>query len=1157
MMNQADHKRSSVSMLFRDFKPMRMAGLIGMAVFGAGFLYAQPSVLTWHNDNGRSGQNPQETILTPANVNSSTFGKLFAIGVDGKVDGQPLYVPHLTIPSLGVHNVLYIATEHDTVYAVDADNGAILKTKTLLVGSETTSDVRNCASQVSPEIGVTSTPVIDPNMGPHGTIYVVAMSKLTSGVTAKYHQRLHALDLTTLAEEFGGPVDIQATYPGMGDEIANGMQTFMPAQHMDRAALLLANGIIYTTWSSHCDMYPYTSWVIGYNQSNLTQATVLNLVPNGSDGGIWSSGGGPQSDAAGNVYVPLGNGTFANSNVTTGKVAQLTGSGFPVNNNYGNAYVKMSSTNGQLAVADYFTMNNTVSESGVDTDLGSGGGMLLPPLNDFNGHSRNLAVAAGKDSNIYIMDTANLGKYNPSADEMYQQLTGVLGNGNSKGVWGSPAWFNGWLYYGAEGNPLRAFQFSNGRFGVNSSSQSTQVFDYPGTTPSISANGTSNGIVWAPIGTGTAVLHAYDATNLAHELYNTGQATGNRDGFGTGNKFVFPTIVNGKVYVASNGGTGIGTQPSSVAVFGLLASNTPPAVVSVSPNSGSGTSQVFTFTFSDTAGVSDIATALMDINATLVPGAACYLSYSRAVNTISLADDSGAWQSPLTVGTAGTSQNSQCVVNAGTSSASASGTTLTVSLALSFEPLFGGAKHIYAQVSNAALTSSWATLGTWTAGPPPPPPSAVSVTPNAGSGSTQTFAFAYTDSLGASDIAFAQMDISATLAVNGACYLYYVRGPNKIYLASDNGVWQGPIPMGVAGTLQNSQCTVDAGASSVLASGNNLTVSLAITFKPAYSGAKNIYTEVANGIVSAWTQLGTFTASSNSILSQPSAVSVTPNSGSGSPQTFMFAYTDPAGAADITLAQMDISATLAVNGACYLYYVPSLNEIYLASDTGVWQGPLPLGVAGTLQNSQCTVDAGASSALASGNNLTVSLAVSFKPAYSGAKNVYTEVGSSTRTTAWTQVGTWTVPSSGGSSEPSAVSLTITQGNGSSLNFAFVYMDPAGAADITLAQMDISSTLAVNGACYLYYVPSLNKIYLASDTGVWQGPIPLQVTGTLQNSQCTVDAGASSATAVGNFLDVNLSLSFQPAYSGAKNVYTEVGSNTVIVAWTQMVNFTIP
>jgi hypothetical protein len=529
-------------------KPQDLPVACCLVLASASMLDGQPKIVTWHNDNARTGQNLSETILTPANVRAASFGKLFVLAVDGKVDAQPLYVPALSIPGQGTHNVLYVETEHDTAYAFDGDNGALLKQVSLIGSGETTSDDRGC-DQVTPEIGITATPVIDPAMGPHGTVYVVAMTKDQSG---NYHQRLHALDLTTLAEEFSGPVEIAATYPGsQGAEKKNSgdtFQTFLPSQHEDRAALLLLNGAVYTSWTSHCDAGPYTSWVIGYNETNLAQTTVLNLVPNGSEGGIWASGSGPQADAAGNVYLPIGNGTFD---------TQLNGSGFPVSGDYGNGYVRMTTSGGKLAVADYFTMSNTTSESNGDTDLGSGGGMLLPPLNDSGGHSRNLAVVAGKDSNIYVMDRTNLGKFNPNTDEIYQQLSGVL----SGGVWSSPAWFNGTLYYGDQGNALKAFAFSNGLFGTSPSSQTSINLTYPGTTPSISANGTSNGIVWAYENSGPAVLHAYAASNLANELYNSNQAANGRDQFGDGNKFMVPTVVNGKVYVGTTNGVG---------VFGLL-----------------------------------------------------------------------------------------------------------------------------------------------------------------------------------------------------------------------------------------------------------------------------------------------------------------------------------------------------------------------------------------------------------------------------------------------------------------------------------------------------------------------------------------------------------------------------------------------------------
>jgi Putative binding domain, N-terminal/PQQ enzyme repeat len=512
--------------------------------------HSQPSVLTWHNDNARTGQNLQETILTPANVGVGTFKRLFTISVDGKVDAQPLYVPVLSIPNRGLHNVLYVVTEHDSVYALDADTGALLWQVSLLGSTESPSDDRGC-SQVTPEIGITSTPVIDPFAGPHGTLYAVAMSKTTSGT---YHQRLHALDLTTGAEEFGGPAEVSATFPGAGAELSGGVQTFDPKQHKDRAALILLNGVVYTSWGSHCDITPYTGWVIGYNQNTLARTSILNLTPNGNDGGIWAAGSGPAADSSGNLYLLTGNGTFDTT---------LTASHFPKNGDYGNAFVKISTAGSSLSVTDYFTMSNTTSESTGDVDLGSGGAMVLPGLLDSQGQLRSLAVGAGKDQRIYVVDRDGMGKFN-NPDMLFQELsTSLVG-----GVFSSPAWFNASLFYGAVGDHLKSFSF-NGSFPSAAPSQTAMTFSYPGTTPSVSANGTMNAIVWAAENSGAATLHAFDATDLSKELYNSNQAANNADHFGSGNKYIVPTVANGKVYVATTNGVGVFGLACSYSVLPL------------------------------------------------------------------------------------------------------------------------------------------------------------------------------------------------------------------------------------------------------------------------------------------------------------------------------------------------------------------------------------------------------------------------------------------------------------------------------------------------------------------------------------------------------------------------------------------------------------
>ena len=505
----------------------------------------QPSagtdVPTYKNDLNRSGANLTESVLTPANVTAATFGLLRTLPVDGKVDAQPLYLSGLSIAGTA-HNVVFAATENDSVYAFDADSGAVLWKAGLLAAGETPSDAHGC-NQVIPEIGITATPVIDRKAGAHGTIFVVAMSKDSA---ANYHQRLHALDVTTGAELAPGPVEVAASYP----TAAGGSVVFSAGQYEERAALLLLNGVIYTTWTSHCDVQPYTGWIISYAETTLAPGAILNVGANGNGRGpaIWMSGGGPAADTSGNVYLLTANGVFETT---------LDAGGLPSARDFGNSFLKLATAGGTLTVADYFTMFNVVSESNADEDLGSGGTLLLPDLPDATGTVRHLMIGAGKDGNIYLVNRDSMGKFSAAANNIWQQASGALPGG----IWSTPAYFNGTVYYGDSGATLKAFALRQAKLIAVPTSQSPTQFTYPGTAPSVSANGATNGIVWAHENTSPAVLHAYDATNLAHELWNSNQAANNRDQFGNGNKFITPTIADGKVLVGTS---------ASVAVFGLL-----------------------------------------------------------------------------------------------------------------------------------------------------------------------------------------------------------------------------------------------------------------------------------------------------------------------------------------------------------------------------------------------------------------------------------------------------------------------------------------------------------------------------------------------------------------------------------------------------------
>jgi hypothetical protein len=496
-------------------------------------------VTTYKNDVGRSGLNSTETALTASNVNSSSFGLLRNVAVDGKVDAQPLYLSQLNVAGTA-HNVVFAASEHGSVYAFDANSGAVLWHVSMLKSGETTSGSLGC-SQVVPEIGVTATPVIDRAAGAHGTIFVVAMSLDASSA---YHQRLHALDVTTGAELLGGPTEISASAP----TAAGGSNVFNPTQYEERAALLLLNGSIYVSFTSHCDAPPYSGWVMTYAESTLAQTAVLNVGQNSDSGpSIWMSGGGPAADASGNVYLLTANGAFETT---------LSAAGFPNLGDFGNSFLKIANSGGALSVADYFAVTDTVAASAADRDLGSGGAMVLPDLTDSAGTVHHLIVGAGKDGNIYVVNRDSMGKFSPTANNIYQQLTGAVGGG----IFSTPAYFNNTVYYCDVGQSVKAFAINNAMLSATPQTQSAVQFVYPGSAISVSANGTANGIVWAHDNTSPGVLYAFDATNLTHELYNSSQA-GTRDQFGSGNKYITPTIADGQVFVGTT---------NSVAVFGLL-----------------------------------------------------------------------------------------------------------------------------------------------------------------------------------------------------------------------------------------------------------------------------------------------------------------------------------------------------------------------------------------------------------------------------------------------------------------------------------------------------------------------------------------------------------------------------------------------------------
>ncbi len=529
---------------------------------------ATTDVTTYHNDAQRTGQNLTETVLVPSAVKQSTFGLQHLVAVDGKIDAQPLVLSALAVAG-SIHNVVYVATEHDSVYAIDADSAATLWKVSLTPSGETPSDDRGCG-QVTPEIGITATPVIDRSAG---SLFVVAMSKDAGG---NYHQRLHALNLATGAELAHSPVEIAASVAGTGaPATVGGRVVFDAGQYEERSALLLNQGTVYTSWTSHCDIENYTGWIIAYAESSLAQSAVFNDEPSGSQNGqqgeasFWNSNSGPSADSSGNIYAMSANGVFD---------IVLTAQGFPSGNDYGNSILKLSGpAAGTLAVLDYFTMFDTVAESDSDTDLASGGLMLLPDQVDASGTTRHLAVGAGKDQNIYLVDRDALGKFNTASDDnAYQPLldafpayaASACGGPGPPGVYGAPVYFNGTVFYSASGDVIRGFKLAAAKLPAQPTIKTGTPFCYPGAPLSISANGTQNPILWAVQNSSSqGVLHAYDATSLA-ELYNSAQA-GSRDQFGPGSKYTPPTVANGKVFVGTQANANSGGQ-NHLAIFGPL-----------------------------------------------------------------------------------------------------------------------------------------------------------------------------------------------------------------------------------------------------------------------------------------------------------------------------------------------------------------------------------------------------------------------------------------------------------------------------------------------------------------------------------------------------------------------------------------------------------
>ena len=525
-------------------------------------------VTTYHNDLLRDGTNTSEFALTTSLVTTTTFGKLFSCQTDAAIYTQPLWMPQVLING-ALHNVIVVATQNDSVYAFDADASPcitlwhvnLLDSAHGGTSGETSvpsSLVGSGYGDITPMVGITGTPVIDPNTG---TIYVVSKS-VNAG--SQFFQRLHALYLTNGSDQVTPEnINNSITVPGTGDGSVNGVLAFDPRYQNARSGLVLNNGVVYVSWASHEDTDPYHGWVIGFSASTLAPVpnAVFNTTPNSvgtvtySRGGIWMGGGAPAVDSSGYLYLITGNGTF-NANIAGGT-------------NYGDSMLKLSTTNG-LSVADYFTPADEATLDANDTDFGSGAATIL--IDPSGGPNPHLVIGGGKEGNLFLVNRDNMSKFN-SKNGVVQTINA----GNN--IFATPVFWQNNLYVAPIGALMQySFNTTTGMFGGSPASQTSATFGFPGATPSLSSNGANQGIIWASDnsqyctpqspGCGPAVLHAYNATNLATELWNSSQAAASRDKAGDAVKFTVPTVANGKVYLGTRGNNS--TLPGELEVYGLL-----------------------------------------------------------------------------------------------------------------------------------------------------------------------------------------------------------------------------------------------------------------------------------------------------------------------------------------------------------------------------------------------------------------------------------------------------------------------------------------------------------------------------------------------------------------------------------------------------------
>ncbi|PWT99083.1 MAG: hypothetical protein C5B51_27915 [Terriglobia bacterium] len=599
-----------------------------------------------------------------------------------------------------------------------------------------------------------------------------------------------------------------------------------------------------------------------------------------------------------------------------------------------------------------------------------------------------------------------------------------------------------------------------------------------------------------------------------------------------------------------------GNQNSGWQFTGSWTIPTSPAIVSVVPSSGSGFSQIFGVTVSDSGGPSLIGSVVFLVNTGLNGANACWVLYNRAANTLQLANDAATgFSAPITVGTPTTASNSQCTVNAAAASTSTNGNNLTVNLPLIFTGAFVGAKATFALVNDTGTFSSgWVQTGSWTV-TAPVPPSVVSAVPNSGSGSSQSFAVTVSDPSGPSAISTVSFLVSNGLNGANACWVLYNNSFNTLQLANDPASgFSAPITIGASSAVSNSQCTISAASAFVTTSGNTLTIHIPLSFAFSFAGGKGTFAYVIDPVQnSGWVQTGSWTVPASGA---PTVLSILPSSGSGSAKTFAVAVADGGGATLIN--QVSVLFNTGINGAnaCWLLYNRAANTLALANDAASgFSAPIPIGAAAAVSNSQCTLSAASASVTTNGTVLMLNLPLSFTFSFAGGKGSFVIAYDSSQNSGWVQAGNWTVPASG---PPAIVSVTPSSGSGSSQTFAATAADGGGPTVITYISVLFNTGLNGANACWVLYNRAANTLQLANDAATaFSAPITIGTSTSVSNSQCTVNALTASSSSTGNNLTVNIPLVFAGAFTGAKGTFAIAYDSTLNSGWQNTGGWTVP